>query len=380
MRTLQLNLYPLWMVDVEVGDALRKNFSDINYNGVIYKGSRYDRKYYKEWHYKTTVDSGIVWLNTNTYLATDTNELYTSFDLLTKAVDTWRRFLSREWLFNTNWGYAEDQNYEEEEEYDNMYDEYDDDDDDDEYDDDDDEHPSIYGFSDLSEWAEITIWLEIEKAERLSNGEYNRDFQGWAIHSDGSIEGGEHCTPILDIDKAIEYLSQDKFQKLFDLESSGSCWWHIHIANKNYNDRESFYNDIKHYRPILWAIYPDRARSARCGKNNSVNGRRADFSLWSNYKTIEVRIFPALDSLDQAKFRIWMLKFFITNPCQTKEQALNIINCKSVEFIQILHTVYDTLERKQEILKRIIEAYEIDPQTQESITNYLQEQCNRLNK
>jgi hypothetical protein len=70
----------------------------------------------------------------------------------------------------------------------------------------------------------------------------------------------------------------------------------------------------------------------------------------------------------------------VNNLVETKEEALNILNEKSLEFISILDIAYKSLERKQEVLERIINAFEINSEKDEEIKTFLKKQCNLLNK
>lgn len=236
-----------------------------------------------------------------------------------------------------------------------------------------------WDYWDKSNWAKIKIWLEIEKEEWLEDYEVLTSNSFW-INDDWSVDWWEYTTPVLDIENAIEFLGQVKFRPLFDLPTSSNCGWHIHISHSDYNN-EALYYKIKEYRPILWALYPERSRNNYCSKSEwdtNPHSKRSDVHI--HYNTVEFRIFPAVESFNQVKFRISLLNFFVNNLIDTKEEALNILNEKSLEFISILDIAYKSLERKQEVLERIVSAFEVDSTKDWEIKTFLKEQCLNLNK
>lgn len=371
MRTLTLNLFPFWPTRVEVSDSLRKHFSDVTHNWIVYKWSRHDKQYYKDGDYEILADIWLVRRWTAKYRTVDTNELFVSRSWLIRTADTNEYYKNRENLVEENGIFATSADYfirlreeqerrrreEAERELTRPY------------------STCQSYFADLSEGADVCVWLEIERGWYLTKKQ-TEAFSEWKIYWD---TGWEYCTPILDIDKAVEYLSQPEFACVFDFRDWSDIGWHIHISDRKKSSSELYFS-ICQYRPILWAIYPERARKHRCSKDGNPENKMVDMNYGWEFGTVEVRIFPALNSLEQAKFRIWLLKFFTSNPCETKQEALDIINEKSIEFLSILDIVYKTIKKKQAILTRIIEAFEVEPPTHEKVLNYLNEQCRILNK
>ncbi len=218
--------------------------------------------------------------------------------------------------------------------------------------------------TDLSWWAKYRVGLEVEKHSMPPR----RDLilwkaDGWRLERDGSVSWGEYITPILDIDKAMDYLT--KHRGIVEGGSiSSSCWWHIHISVKGENNRET-YRKIEWWRPVLWGLYPKRATSNRCNKDASLSQKYRDIHItW--YGTCEIRIFPWLDKLVAAKFRLALIKFMLENDASTKEKALQCINDKQEEFLALLHIPFKTMESKARVLKRIFTYYELSDTTMES--------------
>jgi len=230
---------------------------------------------------------------------------------------------------------------------------------------------------DLSEWWKIKVGFEIERDSFLSY-EHCVILQNdwWRCERDGSVRGWEYITPILDMNKAYEFIEKYSFV-LNWTNNSNRCWWHIHISIEGKNT-DKIYNNIEWFRPVLWGLYPQRALRNYSNRFNSKYSHSVD--VWVRERTVEFRIFPILRSLNQVRFRLALIRFFITNVWNTKEQALNVINEKSVEFLSILHISYPTIRKKINVIKRIIKAYEIDVAEEKNIIAYLRKQCDELEK
>ena len=230
---------------------------------------------------------------------------------------------------------------------------------------------------DLSNWAQIKVWLEIERKNYLTRWQVKQLINNkWRCEKDWSVDWWEYITPILDINKAYNFIEETKFV-LNWRDSSSKCGWHIHISHSNYNSH-SLYAWVRYYRPILWALYPSRSLNNYSSKEWDPEEHSVD--VWIRYCTVEFRIFPILRSLKQVKFRLALLNFFVNNLATSKNRALEVLNEKSLEFISILDIAYKSLERKQEVLERIINAFEINSEKDEEIKTFLKKQCNLLNK
>ena len=230
---------------------------------------------------------------------------------------------------------------------------------------------------DLSNWAQIKVWLEIERKNYLTRWQVKQLCKRkWRCERDWSVDWWEYITPVLDIDKACSFIEESKFVLNWS-DSSSSCGWHIHISHTWYNSFE-LYAWMRYYKPILWALYPSRSRNSYSSKDWDPEEHSVD--VWIREYTVEFRIFPILRSLKQVKFRLALLKFFVTNLCPSKNGVLKILNDKSLEFISILDIAYPTFAKKISILTRIMKAYELDDTKETEILEYLTKQCEVLNK
>lgn len=186
----------------------------------------------------------------------------------------------------------------------------------------------------------IRVGLELERDKPLIASDVIRiKKEGFRYERDGSVQGWEIISPVLWLAEAIY-----KFKKLdyiFPNEKlSASCWGHIHLSLRGV-EREKLYNEIEHFRPILWAIFPKRIDGRFCSKDSWLNARYRDLSLANNYWTIEFRIFPWVEVYEDVKFRLSLIKFFVKYKNSNKKKAIkNLIDNKS-ELINILLMRYN---------------------------------------
>jgi hypothetical protein len=227
--------------------------------------------------------------------------------------------------------------------------------------------------------TKFKIWFEIEKEEEVNDDtiEKLKELQ-FRCEEDWSVNWWEYISPVLDLYKSYERMTSHSsiVDMIEDYDISNNCGWHIHISEYNKNS-ERLFDWISDYMPLFWAIYPKRALNFYCHKNN--NPRKERYSVF-NYRTwldtVEIRIFPWLNKLSQLEFRINLCKFILENQIKTKQEAIRKIN--SIEFINIIHPIYTTIERKERLFKRIIKAYDLVDSQWEVIFNWLKTFCEEL--
>lgn len=227
-----------------------------------------------------------------------------------------------------------------------------------------------------SENSEFRFWIEIEKHDLASQYTIdNLKYHNWRCEEDWSVDGWEYITPILPFtEKWIVWLKETGKDIIEHYGIDDKCGWHIHISSSNLNWDE-LYKNIEHYRQILWGIYPKRAENTYCSRHEGIYKKYRDVRIHPSYDTLEFRIFPWLDSLKQVDFRLAILKFFLYNPANSKEKALNILDKKQVEFINILDIVYKSLEKKIQVIDRIYKFYEVDETNIKSICDRAKTIC-----
>jgi len=233
-----------------------------------------------------------------------------------------------------------------------------------------------------SEKSEFRFWIEIEKNDCVSESGIDQlKEKGWRCEEDSSVCWWEYISPILPFNnEGIEWLLKTWHDMINDYGTNGDCGGHIHISQKNKQASE-LYGEVEHYRQILWWIYPGRAGASYCNKDTeNPDSKYRDVRIHPKYNTVEFRIFPGVENDNQIKFRLALLTFFITNKTTTKQGALDILNKKQSEFIDILNIVYKDLAKKMEVVQRIYKFYEINEKDYKAICTKAYKICDELNK
>lgn len=202
---------------------------------------------------------------------------------------------------------------------------------------------------DLSWGSKCKIGIEIEKDELIWNHPKYKSLW-WGCEQDGSVKA-EYITPILDIDKAYDWIVETGLP-IVDGKVSKNCWGHMNISRVWYSPKD-LYGYIKFYRPLLWALYPKRALNSFCHRTWSPDSKYTDFSIKSN--RVEVRIFPWLKGKKTLKFRIELCKFMLMNPVNSIEEAFEKL--LSDDFYDVFSLVYS--KSMITAMKRIAEQYAI---------------------
>ena len=225
---------------------------------------------------------------------------------------------------------------------------------------------------DMSEWSHLRFGMELEKNEICWDSEAHSSYKKawWRCEEDWSVEA-EYITPILwldDIDKSIEWIMSTG-RDIVDGDINDSCWGHIHISTKNINESntELFYRKVRLFMPLLWAIYPERATNSYCGKNtrqlsSTYSQKYSDCTPHSYYWSVEIRIFPWVASEKTMRFRLGLCKIIAK-----KAEELMDKDCDyrtiieyikgSTELMEVLSIVYNTPEKINTLVERIIPAY-----------------------
>ena len=363
---LDVDIFNEWLTTIQVDDEFKIG-DDIKWNWNTYIYSSFDWAYINENEAIKTFDKWLVHEDNDTYYTEDTSKYFTSdndlyyteewnyfeYDSNLYYVESdWCYYESDDWLVEISWSYYyESDCYRcdgcEERHLDDYECKYD--------------ILSNHGDSehqDFSNWAEWRVWLEIEKSEMPSRDDIIEiKEQGWSAEEDRTVSWWEYITPILNIEKAYDFIKETWQNIIENYGVNNKCWWHIHLSHIT-KDKDEVYKQVEHYRPILWGLYPTRILNRYCNKDNDINDRYRDLSI--RQETIEFRIFTGVKSLNQIRFRIELIKFFITNPVYSKEEALALLNTKQKEFFDLLDIAYWSLQKKIIALTRIYKFYELD--------------------
>lgn len=179
--------------------------------------------------------------------------------------------------------------------------------------------------------SKVTIWYEVEKDEYINEKEMPLVLSHWwACTNDGSIWGGEYISPVYDINE-INSNSFKWLEKLLSLPAWERCWWHIHIQVEWMSNKDLKKN-MEWWRPILWSLYPKRKTNRYC--HYTWSWKYQDLHPhWS--WTLEFRIFPAVEKLEDILSRTELLKFFTNNFAKNIDEAKSIMESKFEEFVSI---------------------------------------------
>jgi len=211
-----------------------------------------------------------------------------------------------------------------------------------------------------AENADIRIWIEIEKSkQQTSENILKMKKAKWRCERDSSVWGGEYITPILplcNIDNTIDWITSTG-QGILELPVDSRCGGHIHISKKD-TTAEDLYESIKWWRPLLWALYPERATSSYANKDNGATSHSVDVGL--RRRTVEVRIFPWLDSERKLRFRLSLLKYIVQNPMPEVAGSLEkLLGCAELQ--NILSIAYGkNILRMKKFFSRLKEFYSVD--------------------
>lgn len=151
----------------------------------------------------------------------------------------------------------------------------------------------------------------------------------WTKEHDGSLcqeTGYELISPVYDLFGTLHEEDVDGSDLLLQHingNHSSRCGGHIHIGSKNHTV-EQIFEGISGFLPMLYSIYEKRTTSRYCeAKKKHEYLRRDKFSaVYVRRNTLEFRIFPAVKSWDNLKWRIGLLRIIVNNFGATERDVL----------------------------------------------------------
>ena len=225
---------------------------------------------------------------------------------------------------------------------------------------------------DKSNGSYLRFGMELEKSEVCGDYDDHSKYKDkwWRCEEDWSVEA-EYITPILsldDVDKSVEWIMSTG-RDIVNGDINEDCGGHIHISTKNIvaGNTESYYRKVRLFMPLLWAIYPERATNNYCQAN-----KRALSSIWTTkyadctphpyYGSVEIRIFPWAASEKTIRFRLWLCKIIAKKAEEYMDKEIwykEVIDFikNSTELMEVLSIVYNTPEKINTLVERIIPAY-----------------------
>lgn len=218
--------------------------------------------------------------------------------------------------------------------------------------------------SDKTITEKINLGFEIEKSTKLSNKDiYTLKQNKWRTEEDWSVRWGEYITPVLWLEEVKDFFK--KYDFIFNYSADTTCWGHIHFSSKEYWSIKQLYRDMSPFRPLLWAIFPNRANNRFSHKDNNLWEKYRDWHLPSRISTIEFRIFPWVEKYEDIIFRTEILRFIYNNRVVNSTQSELYINAKDIirdkieEIVSIILIRYDKRTIPW-ILDRLKEYYQLE--------------------
>jgi hypothetical protein len=114
---------------------------------------------------------------------------------------------------------------------------------------------------------------------------------------------------------------------------SKACGGHIHVGSKLYTTEELF-EGISGFLPLLYSIYENRVDINYCKakKKHEYLSRDKYSAVYVRPETLEFRIFPAVKSIDNLKWRIELIRIMVRNFGRTEREILTML-CDRKSFL-----------------------------------------------
>jgi hypothetical protein len=215
------------------------------------------------------------------------------------------------------------------------------------------------------------IGFEIEKEDQaVKESICINDFEDetnneWRKEDDGSLNddsGYELISPTYELlpDKIFEDIESNSLivKHINAGFSKERCGGHINVSQDGLTGMELF-DKVKGYTPLFYALYYGRVDNSYCrGKkiNDLKEHNEKRQAIRIHYNRIEYRIVSAVPNVSVLKWRTRLIEFIVNNPTDSPETAFyNIMTSLK----PLLTEVYDTDERFQKLLERVIK-YTLD--------------------
>jgi hypothetical protein len=197
-----------------------------------------------------------------------------------------------------------------------------------------------------SDAAVFRIAFEVEKEDNDMKRQetayecYNRT--GWAKEHDGSLNkdtGFEFISPVFDLSLIDEH-TFDNVEDYLNADYSPSCGGHVNLSHVTMTATE-LYETIKSYMPMLYALYPKRAKNTYCRAISKHEHPSEKYgSVYVKRDRLEIRIFSAVRSKENLLWRISLIRYMLENPNVSEATVLrNMLDGRS-KLHRILRKVY----------------------------------------
>lgn len=171
----------------------------------------------------------------------------------------------------------------------------------------------------------------------------------------------------LDADRITSYINSNSI--LVDhvnASTSKKCGGHVHLSHRNLSGSE-LYDTISGYFPIILAMYRGRIRNSYSPAGSKDDMKRSG-RMAINVKSdrIEIRVFSAIKSVDQLRFRLKLLQFICSKPTEDFKTAVeNIRN----GYKKIFSSIYDRAQFNGMLERAKVYSVDFEFTTSEEINN-----------
>jgi hypothetical protein len=171
------------------------------------------------------------------------------------------------------------------------------------------------------------IGLEIEKEDidilrSIQINDFHTNCPKWRKEADGSLNhdsGFELISPVMELDPEMiagHIEANPILSNHVNAEYSDNCGMHANLSDPTRTPLELF-DDLYGYLPVLCALYPTRANNTFCKampKHTATQNNAKYQALTVKSDRVEIRIFPAVTTTENLKFRLQLLQFMMQHP------------------------------------------------------------------
>jgi hypothetical protein len=171
------------------------------------------------------------------------------------------------------------------------------------------------------------IGLEIEKEDidilrSIQISDFHDECPKWRKEADGSLNhdsGFELISPVMELDPEMiagHIEANPILSNHVNAEYSDNCGMHANLSDPTRTPWELF-DDLYGYLPVLCALYPTRANNTYCKampKHTATQNNAKYQALTVKSDRVEIRIFPAVTTTENLKFRLQLLQYMMQHP------------------------------------------------------------------
>lgn len=179
-----------------------------------------------------------------------------------------------------------------------------------------------------------TMGFEVEKEDKdiMKSCQYHELPHNWTKEKDSSLSdssGFELISPVYNLFDVLheqDIAASSLLTNHINAKHSGSCGGHIHLGSKLYNTEQMF-EGISGFLPVLYSLYEGRLDVNYCKakKKHEYLNRDKYSAVYVRDTTVEFRIFPAVKSVDNLKWRIDLLRIMVRNFGKTEREVLTML-------------------------------------------------------